>query len=480
MKYAGVRLLSILSCACVLVGTLLFVLSKSFTSKMIGRALFGLGEGPLEVVMELIAMRWFEPEGPRSSVPSLELAFGVNSGFGLAGSLFALNVIPLLIVIVGTTSAYMFMSLIPTLSVCVAIFYAVIDFWATPEIGLADEEDEDTNLQEVCRTLSVPYWILFFMGGSLWALLYIVLVFLTDYMTEKWAYTNIQSGQFTSLAFGAGIFSSLSTGWFMGKFGNALALLFGGCVLFTVMCFLASCTMMHPGIASVAFGVCLGIFEPTLYTCLAAVLPEKGLSTAFMFTALFFQISLFGLPFFFGYIHDLTNSYDMVFQISGGIGVLNILLVVYLWGFEPNLQNVVDVVYNRQYFRPVVVIRKKHHRRPRRHSITLGELDNLVEKLDRKNAQDVINLEPLSSNLSAENPALLSLIYDNEEKLGLHGSIARPSSLPTNFFSKLTEKVIKIEPVAVPLDVEGLITMEDHDDQADDSVLLEYWRSSTH
>ena len=99
--------------------------------------------------------------------------------------------------------------------------------------------------------------------------------------------------------------ADISEGWLVEKFGRPLLLLFIGCVIFTGSCFLMSLTMVHPivgciGMLSVlfypsssndiAFGLCLGLFEPTLYTCLAAVLPEKGSSTAFTFSSLIFQV----------------------------------------------------------------------------------------------------------------------------------------------------------------------------------------------
>lgn len=118
-----------------------------------------------------------------------------------------------------------------------AIVYAVVDDWATPILELDEEEEEHVGMIEVheelvvcltfqvCKSLSPACWILFTMGGSLWALLYIILVFLTDYMVEKWDFctvtarasfsphpANIESGRYTSIAFGIGIVSSLAAG----------------------------------------------------------------------------------------------------------------------------------------------------------------------------------------------------------------------------------------------------------------------------
>jgi hypothetical protein len=147
-------------------------------------ALFGFGEGPLEVVMELIAMRWFESveENPGNTPsPSLEFAFGFNSAFGLAGAVvgrdpsflfvppssrsllsvssllsvfhppmsallcppylflpsrppflskrkktqnsLALNLVPLLIELLGSATAFMIFALFPAFALSVRIFY---------------------------------------------------------------------------------------------------------------------------------------------------------------------------------------------------------------------------------------------------------------------------------------------------------------------------------------------------------------------
>lgn len=70
----GIARLTVVASFTALFGTLVFILSTDYPLKLFGRALFGLGEGPLEIVMELICMRWFK-EGD-SAPPSLEFAFG--------------------------------------------------------------------------------------------------------------------------------------------------------------------------------------------------------------------------------------------------------------------------------------------------------------------------------------------------------------------------------------------------------------------
>ena len=50
-----------------------------------GRAVFGIGEGPLEVLMTLICMRWFTENDPIA--PTLEFSFGVTSAAGISNAL---------------------------------------------------------------------------------------------------------------------------------------------------------------------------------------------------------------------------------------------------------------------------------------------------------------------------------------------------------------------------------------------------------
>jgi len=147
------------------------------------------------------------------------------------------------------------------------------------------------------------------------------------------------------------------------------------------------------------------------------VLPEKGSHVAFTFSSLIFQISCFGLPFAFGYIHDYSDppSYDKVFLISGGIGGFNTLLVLLLWRIAPKIQEIQRVVLNRQYYRPVVVLRDKRGRkRRRRHSFNVGELETLKEKIEEKKGlriNDIVNVNPLTSQFYKEDPQLLSVLY---------------------------------------------------------------------
>jgi hypothetical protein len=45
---------------------------------------FGMGEGPLEVLMSLICIRWFEESDP--IFPTLEVSFGFTAASGMLGA----------------------------------------------------------------------------------------------------------------------------------------------------------------------------------------------------------------------------------------------------------------------------------------------------------------------------------------------------------------------------------------------------------
>lgn len=194
----GIARLTVVASFTALFGTLVFILSTDYPLKLFGRALFGLGEGPLEIVMELICMRWFK-EGD-SAPPSLEFAFGVGSSAGMLGGVAGLNVIPWLLEYFadnGTVGMLIFSS-VPLLAFLLAVIYWFVDSWATPcmlfnlerpviclVIGLKSEEQGE-EFFSIIKALPRPYWILFVMSGTLWSLLYVLLVFLTDFLHEKW------------------------------------------------------------------------------------------------------------------------------------------------------------------------------------------------------------------------------------------------------------------------------------------------------
>jgi len=486
LKYIGLRVAAIVSCLLLFAGTLVFILIDGYYAKMIGRGLFGLGEGPLEVVMELIAMRWFESteDGEEHNPPSLEVAFGVSSASGLAGALVSLNLIPYLIEVVGTSTAYMILAFFPALSVSFAILYAVIDYWAAPIIGFDDEFEEDTPAMEVCRSLSAPCWILFMMGGTLWALLYIVLLYLTDYIAEKWdgQYSNAESARFASVSYGVGLVSSLLAGWVVEKFSKPLIMLLSGCLIFSASCFIISWTNLHPLVSCIAFGLCLGLFEPTLYSCLASVLPEKGSDTAFTWSALIFQVSCFAIPFGFGALHDYLGSYNLVFQICGGVGVLNAVLVLLLWWIAPHLQDVNRVVRTHQhYFRTVVVLQDKRKLLPpRRHSYNGGELNAIHMILKEKRPEEEIGVDPLNSHLHLEEPRLLEFLDTARSPPPQHAAAANKGAftMPVNYFSKLTEPVMSFVPITTPeKDDEIFVVATGVPEPTDDELRTSFWNN---
>jgi len=433
--------------------------------------------------MELIAIRWFESAEEVDEVllpPSLEVAFGMSSAAGLAGALVSLNLIPVLIDTVGTSTAYMIMASFPALSLCLAILYSVMDYWAAPIMGFDDEYEEDVPALDVCKSLSAPCWILFLMGGTLWALLYIVLLYLTDYIVEKWngEYDNVESARFASAAYGVGLFASLITGWSVEKFGKPLMMLLAGCLLFSASCFLISFTNIHPLVTCIAFGICLGLFEPTLYSCLASTLPEKGSDTAFTWSALVFQVSCFALPFGFCALHDSLGSYDLVFQICGGVGIFNTILVLILWWIAPHLQEVNRVV-RTHHFRTVVVLQDKRKllHPPRRHSYNGGEL-NAIHKILKE--EEAIEVNPLNSRLHLEEPQLVQILGSPKVASPLTGGSNKAFTMPVNYFSKLTEPIMKFEPITTP-DKEDAVfkVISTQDVEPTDDELRNMWTNRT-
>jgi hypothetical protein len=62
---------------CWIISIIFYIIILVYESYSIGRAIFGSGEGPLEVLMALVLLRWFVENDPLW--PTLEFAFGVTA-----------------------------------------------------------------------------------------------------------------------------------------------------------------------------------------------------------------------------------------------------------------------------------------------------------------------------------------------------------------------------------------------------------------
>jgi len=177
------------------------------------------------------------------------------------------------------------------------------------------------------------------MCGTLWSIIYVIMVFLTDYLVEKWNYSNLAAGRYASLVFLVGTPVSILTGWFVGRKGKVLTILVLGASIFTISCLALGLTHIDPLFGIIGIGVATGFYEPTVFTSIAKVLPEEGSDTAYTFTSLIFQFVLFVAPFGFGVIHDSTDKYDLVFILCSLVGIANVFLTMWLGALSPELQD---------------------------------------------------------------------------------------------------------------------------------------------
>lgn len=335
----SIRSLTLASAICVLLGNTIFIYTDIFYLKLLGRAIFGIGEGPLEVLMTLICMRWFLENDPIA--PTLEVSFGFTSAAGMLGAAAGLSGIPLLLEeLHPDVFAYSIVDFVPAIAVTIAIIFFVIDYWADPLLNSRHQTEEvQPSVWTVIKSCSIEYWILFTMCGTLWSVIYVIMVFLTDYLTEKWKMTNLESGIYSAFVFLVGVPVSIAIGWVISKKGMVLTLLGLGSITFTVSCIVLSVTKIHPLFGIIGLGIATGLFEPTVFTAIAMVLPEAGSDTAFSFTALIFQFVLFCAPFAFGVIRDHTGNYDLVFLLCSFFGIQNIAFTLWIGYLNPLLQH---------------------------------------------------------------------------------------------------------------------------------------------
>jgi hypothetical protein len=165
----------------------------------------------------------------------------------------------------------------------------------------------------ILKSLSVKFWLLFTMVGSLWSIIYVIMVYLTDFLTEKWnmdeefeAGTNLDiffcsfgfgfgfgyafgyrfwsfgsgfslgfgfvfgfgfffsvclisiAGLYSSIVFFIGVPFSVGTGWFISKYGNSISLIIVAGAIFGWSCLILGLTNFHPIFGIVGIGLATG------------------------------------------------------------------------------------------------------------------------------------------------------------------------------------------------------------------------------
>lgn len=354
VNYASLRTLSVIATSLILLGNTVFIYSDSYWWKFVGRAIFGVGEGPLEVLMSLIKLRWFVENDIFS--PTLELAFGVSAAAGMLGGSAGLIGIPWLLEIFPTndTMAYALVNLTACAAVMISVGYWLLDYWAKDFLKTQPQNlqpEEQVSVWKVTKSLSGSYWILFTMIGTLWSIIYVITVIITDFLADKWFFQdNFQSGIYASIIFFVGVPVSIVTGWYVSKYGNSLSLIILSGVIFSWSCLMLGLTTFNPLAGIIGLGIATGVFEPTVSCATARCLPEEGSDTAYSFTAIIFQVILFAAPLLFSYFKDYQvehpldtdkfQSYDIVMIACSSIGILTIILAIWLSKINPDLEKV--------------------------------------------------------------------------------------------------------------------------------------------
>lgn len=161
------------------------------------------------------------------------------------------------------------------------------------------------------------------MNGTLWSMIYVIMVFLTDFLSEKWEYSNFEAGNFffppykisswsvetndsfysqliiliiflgvySSIVFFVGVPVSIGTGWFISKNGRSITLIVLAGALFAWSCLVLGLTNMNPLAGIIGIGIATGMKLIIRFLKSTIILITSVISTFFIL-----------------FIFDVTNS----------------------------------------------------------------------------------------------------------------------------------------------------------------------------
>eukprot|EP01125_Pyxidicula_operculata_P007959 TRINITY_DN2682_c0_g1_i1.p1 TRINITY_DN2682_c0_g1~~TRINITY_DN2682_c0_g1_i1.p1 ORF type:complete len:595 (-),score=59.60 TRINITY_DN2682_c0_g1_i1:142-1926(-) len=440
-KIVGVRVMSLISTFSMLLGIIVFALSANFVGMLVGRILFGIGLGPIEVINDIVAMRWFDAYG--ATTPSLQFAFSVIAAVGMGGCIIGFNLVPVLLDFFDPAGrkdlyslqlALLVLCVVPLIAFFLNIYYNILDWYATPYLGLDSKDDEHGgNVFAAVKELPLTYWLLFYITAASSSMIHVIMLYSVDYLTEKWEFSNIEAGQISSGVYVTGIFISLGSGWVIAKYGKMVTLLFMGLLLFGTGCvLLGALDSINPIYAFILVGVGLGSLETTVWTAVASVIPDACIGPAFSFLSAIGAIILLVVPYGAGWVHDNYGSYDYVAYGCAAGAYSGLVAVLALYFLAPELQNVTDDVYTQFFVVRVVKHSKKRAALPRRHSIIGPDVKDIIENTE----EGEIDHEKL---FKRRHPVFID---DNKESYLEPGD--RSSSLPGDFFSSAVKHSLSV------------------------------------
>lgn len=344
----GVRIMSLIYSALVVLGLGMFALLPTFWGKVGARVIFGMGFEPLEVCSDAIVMRWYSStrqethDGRRIRVgaPSIPLAFSLLFSTGIFGQFLSLNILPSVVSAFNhkLTYVYLLVTAIAVVAFVVNIIYALMDFIASRTVDLENTVSESISFK-VLTHFPLTYWLLMGVCVTGFACQYVFMVYACDYLHEKWGYTEVVSGNWASVVYLFAIVLSPVVGYFVERRGQGITLMGVGCLFFAFGCvIMGSITPNYlPAVPLILMGIAYSLVPATVWSAISDVIPEPLAGTGFGIMTAIMSFTYLIIPAGVGALHGYWRSYDNMNFLFAACAIIAFGLVLWIFKVEPDL-----------------------------------------------------------------------------------------------------------------------------------------------
>lgn len=340
----GTRKASIIFSALVLAGAAIVWQARSIPVIFLGRFIFGAGSEPLVVAQSAMLARWFKNK-------EMAMAFGVQLTVSRLGSLFAFNTGELFSSYFGSYR-YALMAAVGAcaLSLIGNLFYIALDKRGEKALNLRDESAGDKIVFKDIKAFKPTFWYVTFLCLTFYAAIFPFQSLSTDFFVTKWgiARTVEAGGSFLAQVFNnllhifstAGgitsiiIFASMLLAPFAGRLvdrvGRRATFMIAGSLLM-IPCHLAmGLTKIYPVYPMILLGFSFVLVPAAMWPSVPLIVKSERVGTAFGLMTAIQNIGLGLFPLLNGLLRDKTGNYvasQVMFASLGLIGLMFALLL---------------------------------------------------------------------------------------------------------------------------------------------------------
>ncbi|KNC73916.1 hypothetical protein SARC_13525, partial [Sphaeroforma arctica JP610] len=278
--FLGVRAASVLFCALITIGQLLFAIgvqSKVFWVCLLGRFVFGLGGESLTVSQNAFTVRWFDG-------PYLSLCFAVVLCFSRLGSSVNFIVTPMLANAGVPISIWMGTAMC-VLSMVACLLLTGLDYWGQDRLK-AETVEEKVSLKHILR-LPLATWLNFGICFFFYIGILTFYAVASDIMQQTGAKYDPQTASlFLAVPNFTSVFAFPIVGYLVDKYGRALYWCGSASVMLLIahVVFLGNANdwfQVHPIFPMVWLGIAYAMGACAVWPMVSYILPNHVLGTAF-------------------------------------------------------------------------------------------------------------------------------------------------------------------------------------------------------